>query len=101
MAPSQPYVITLRLHDSLELFQAPELNPFTGQATALSGIERIVGELKPRSAGQAVQATIHLPPARLAPGLEQACRDAVRIYCEAKIHQTRQDLASLRWQGIK
>ena len=101
MTKSNAYRISLHLDDIHQLFQAPELDPFTGQDQSISGLEQIINELKPRSLGRPVHTTIFLPPGRLSKGIEQSSREAIRRYSDARIRQITNELASLRWQGVK
>ena len=101
MANFKSYEIILHLQDIRHLFQAPELDPLAGQVNPVSGLEQIISELKPKSLGRQVRTTIWLPQDHLFENIEQFSRDALRRYCEARIHLITNDLASLRWQGIK
>jgi hypothetical protein len=98
---SSPYNITLRLDDIQHLFLAPELNPLAGQFRFISGMEEIVNELKPNPLGPQVHVTVWLPPDHFSDNIEQTAQEAIRKYCDARIHQITNELASLRRQGFK
>ncbi len=95
------YDLTLRLDDLKHLFQAPELDPFNGQPHALSGLEQVINELKPRSLNRKVRLTLQLPPNQPVPYSIPQIQAAVACYCEARSGQLANDLVSVRWQGFK
>jgi hypothetical protein len=98
---SDPYNITLRLDDIQHLFVAPELNPLAGQFRFISRLEELVNELKPNPLGPHVHATIWLPQDHFYDNIEKTTLEAIRIYCDARIHQITNELASLLRQGFK
>jgi hypothetical protein len=98
---SDHYNITLRLDDVQHIFVAPELTPLAGQFRFISGLEEIVNELKPNPLGPQVHTTIWLPQDQFSDNIEQAAQEAIRKYCDARIHQITNELASLRRQGFK
>lgn len=101
MADPNTYDITLHLDDIRHLFQAPELDPFTGQDYSIPGLEQIINELKPKSLRRQVRTLVLLPKKHLSRNIEQASRAAVQRYCEARIHQITNEMVSLHWQGFK
>lgn len=101
MNNSSAYEVTLHLTDIRHLFTPPELDPLHGQVQTSSGMEQIMNELKPRSLARPVRTTIYLPKGRIPAQLPQECRRAVRAYCTVQIQQITNELASLRWQGLK
>jgi hypothetical protein len=60
-----------------------------------------MGELKPKALIRQVRTTLVLPANQITFDAEARLRDALTRYCQAAIGQNRQDLISLRWQGIK
>jgi hypothetical protein len=48
-----------------------------------------------------VRTTIVLPSDQITPDAEARLREALTRYCQYHIRQNRQDLISLRWQGVK
>jgi hypothetical protein len=101
MTDSIYYDITLKLSNIKYLFKEPEFEPFVAQSNYISGIERIISELKPTSLKHQVRTTILLPANQLSENLEQSAIEALQCYCSVKIEQTNNDLASLRGQGIR
>jgi len=101
MATSKVHEITLHLDDIQQLFQAPELDPFSGHDHSLSGMEQILNELKPKSLMRPVRTIILLRRTHPPEDIEQNCRLAVQKFCAAQIHQITNELAALRRQGIK
>lgn len=100
MAPSR-YDITLHLDNLAQFFAVPEPDPFDPQVRFASGLETISSELKPKALIRKVRTTLVLPPDQIAPDAEARLRAALTRYCQHHIAQNRQDLISLRWQGIK
>jgi hypothetical protein len=101
MAQGRHYDITLHLDNLGQFFTVPEPDPFVPRARFDSGIETIIGELKPKALIRKVRTTIVLPPDQITPDAETRLREALAQYCGHHIRQNRQDLISLRWQGIK
>ena len=95
------YDIVLKLDNIKHLFKEPDFDLFTAQTDSSSGIERIISELKPTSLTGKVRTTISLPNHQLAENLEQSIIDALQRYCNTKIEQITNDIASLRGQGIR
>lgn len=98
---AQPYDIALHLDEIKDLFHEREIDPLNKRYDAASGIDRIITELKPKSLRQPIRATIFLPPDRVSDGLEKQLSEAIHDYCGVQIHRIEQEMASLRWQGIK
>ena len=101
MAKEQRYDITLYLDDLAQFFVVSEPDPFDPQARFASGLETIVSELKPKALIRKVRATIVLPSHQITPDAETRLREALTRFCQYHVRQNRQDLISLRWQGIK
>ena len=86
--------IVLPLKDIDELFNAPDVNPFSthevdilGQS-ALDCIEKHVTRHWPRKPNS-VHVTLQLPADQLTPGLIESTREAVQRYCTIKIESNR------------
>ena len=101
MAQERRYDITLHLDNLAQFFAVSEPDPFDPRARFAPGLETIISELKPTALIKKVRATIVLPPDQLAPDAEARLREAVARYCQHHITQNRQELISLRWQGLK
>ncbi len=101
MARERRYDITLHLENLEQFFRVPEPDPFDPQVRFSSGLDTIIGELKPAALIKKVRARIILPPDQITPDVEQKLREALTRYCQHQIREQRQDLISLRWQGIK
>lgn len=94
--------ITLHLQQIQHLFQAPELDPFTGQDHSLSGLEQILNELEPQPSSHQVHTTILLSQADFPENLsqlEQTCQTMLQKYCDRKIHQISNEMLASRQQG--
>jgi hypothetical protein len=101
MAQERRYDITLHLDNLAQFFAVPEPDPFDPQARFATGLETVMSELKPKSLMNRVRTTIVLPADQITPDAEMRLREALGRYCRHHIQQNRQDLRSLRWQGIK
>ncbi len=101
MAQGRHYDITLHLDNLEQFFAVPESNPFVPHTQFDPGIDTLVGELKPKALIRKVRTTIVLPPNQINPDAETQLRAALTQYCQHYIRKNRQDLISLRWQGIK
>ena len=101
MARERRYEVTLHLDNLAQFFAVPEPDPFDPRARFASGLETIVNELKPKALIRKVRTTIALPSDQITPDAAARLREAVTRYCQYHIRQHRQDLISLRWQGIK
>ena len=101
MARESRYDFTLHLDNLGQFFSVPEPDPFVPHARFDPGIDTIIGELKPKALIRQVRTTIVLPPNQIKPDAETQLREALVQYCRHRIRQNRQDLISLRWQGIK
>lgn len=95
------YEFTLKLDNITHLFKEPEFDLFMPQKNSTSGIERIVSALKPTSLSDKVKTTIFLPDHQLSENIEKLIVEALRRYCNEKIEQISNDIASLRGQGIR
>jgi hypothetical protein len=101
MAQARRYEITLRLDNLEQFFTVPDPNPFYPRAHFATGLETISAELKPKALIRKVHTTIVLPPDQITPDGEVKLREALNRYCQHHLQQNRQDLISLRWQGVK
>ena len=101
MAKERRYDMTLRLDNLEQFFTVPEPDPFDPQARFETGLETILGELKSAALVRKVRTSIMLPPDQISLENESKLREALARYCRHHIYQIRQDLISLRWQGIK
>lgn len=91
--------VRLDLVDPRELFHSPEIDPMRGQPHADSGIERILNCIRPQPS-RPVRATLRLPAAARTPDLEARMRLGLQQYCELRIGQIANDIASLRQEGL-
>jgi hypothetical protein len=91
--------IRLDLADPRELFHPAELDPIGGQPYAESGIERILNRIRPQ-ADRPLRATLRLPAAARTPDLEARMRSGLQQYCDHRIAQITNDIASLRQEGL-
>lgn len=101
MAAAKYYDIALHLDRIKFLFHEQEFDPLNKRYDSASGLDQIITELKPKSLQQPIRATIFLPREQISGDSESVSSDVVRGYCDVQIHRINQDMASLRWQGIK
>jgi hypothetical protein len=91
--------IHLDLADPRELFHPAELDPIGGQPYAEPGLERILNRIRPRP-DRSVRATLRLPAKAHMPDLEARMRVGLQRYCDQRIGQIANDIASLRQEGL-
>lgn len=91
--------IQLDLADPRELFHAAELDPIGGQPYAEPGLERILNRIRPQP-DRPLRATLRLPAAARTPDLEARVRSGLQHYCDHRIAQITNDIASLRQEGL-
>ena len=101
MARERRYDLLLHLDNLAQFFAVSEPDPFDPRTRLASGLETIASELKPKALIRKVRTTIVLPADQITPDAEARLREALTRYCQYQIRQNRQDLISLRWQGIK
>lgn len=99
MTATNVHDIRLELADPRELFHPAELDPIGGRPYAEPGLERILNRIRPRTAGP-VRATLRLPAAARTPDLEARLRSGLQQYCDHRIGQISNDIASLRQEGL-
>jgi hypothetical protein len=99
MSDTSSHDIQVDLSDPRELFEAPEVDPIGGRAHAGSGLERILNHIRPRP-DRPVRAALRLPAAARAPDLETRLRTGLQRYCDIRIGQLGNDIASLRQEGL-
>jgi hypothetical protein len=91
--------IRLDLADPRELFHPAELDPIGGQPYAESGLERILNRIRPHP-DRPLRATLRLPAAARTPDLEPRMCSGLQQYCDHRIAQITNDIASLRQEGL-
>jgi hypothetical protein len=91
--------IHIDLADPRELFRPGEPDPFGGRLHADNGVERILNRIRPRP-GRPVRVTLRLPATARAPDLEARMRSGLQQYCDHRIVQIANDIASLRQEGL-
>ena len=99
MTDTNIHDIHLDLADPRELFHPAELDPIGGQPYAEPGLERILNRIRPRP-DRPVRATLRLPAAARTPDLEARMRSGLQQYCDHRIGQIANDIASLRQEGL-
>ena len=99
MSDTNIHDIRLDLADPRELFHPAELDPIGGQPYGEPGIERILNRIRPRP-DRPVRATLRLPAAVRTPDLEARMRSGLQKYCDHRIGQIANDIASLRQEGL-
>lgn len=93
--------ISLQLEDIHDLFSGPEFDPFEANSMPVSGIEYLTNALKPSRLTERIRTIIFLPQDKIEPHVTVKAQEAVIRYCQHQIHAHENELASLRWQGIK
>jgi hypothetical protein len=99
MTATNIHDVHLDLADPRELFHPAELDPIGGQPYAEPGLERILNRIRPRP-DRPVRATLRLPAATRTPDLETRMRSGLQRYCDHRIGQIGNDIASLRQEGL-
>jgi hypothetical protein len=99
MTDTNFHAIHLELADPRELFHPAELDPIGGRPYAEPGLERILNRIRPRP-DRPVRATLRLPAAACAADLEARMRSGLQQYCDHRIVQIANDIASLRQEGL-
>ncbi len=98
MTDTSIHDIHLDLADPRELFHPAELDPIGGQPYAEPGLERILNRIRPRP-DRPVRATLGCPRGAT-PDLEARMRSGLQRYCDHRIGQITNDIASLRQEGL-
>ncbi|MBB3929677.1 hypothetical protein GGR25_000696 [Kaistia hirudinis] len=98
---SDPHAVSLYLSDIHNFFQTPELDPFLGENLEDSGIEQLMDTLKARPglAARVTRIVIHLPEAKIEPGLIGKTRAAIIAYCNAQIRVCQQRKRDIHLQA--
>jgi hypothetical protein len=99
MTDTSIHDVHLDLADPRELFHPVELDPIGGQPYAEPGLERILNRIRPRP-DRPVRASLRLPATARAPDLEARLRSGLQQYCDHRIGQITNDIASLRQEGL-
>ena len=99
MADTNIHDIRLELADPRELFHPAELDPIGGQPYAEPGLERILNRIRPQPR-RPLCATLRLPASTRTPDLEARMRSGLQQYCDHRIGQISNDIASLRQEGL-
>jgi hypothetical protein len=85
MTDAGSHDIQVELSDPRELFEVPEVDPIGGWPHAESGLERILN---------------HIRRAARTPDFEPRLRTGLQRYCDIRIGQLGNDIASLRQEGL-
>jgi hypothetical protein len=99
MTDTNTHDVRLDLADPRELFHPAELDPIGGRPYAEPGLERILNRIRPRP-DRPVRTTLRLPAAARTPDLEARMRSGLQGYCDHRIEQISNDIASLRQEGL-
>ena len=99
MTDTNIHDIHLDLADPRELFNPAELDPIGGQPYAESGLDRILNLIRPKP-DWPVRATLRLPATARTSDLEARMRAGLQKYCDHRIGQIDNDIASLRQEGL-
>ena len=90
MTSKAPQDIIIRLDSITELFNAPDINPFSeeevdvlGEPALLRAVRRLLADRVRNWEG--MRLILELPPDQITPGLEQQTEQALRRYSDAKI----------------
>lgn len=93
--------VALTLRDLRDLFREPELDPFAGEDTDESGIDRLLDILKAddRWRRSEFRLTLSIPEAEITPDVELKIRRAMGRYCDGQIQYNRRKLTQVRTEG--
>ena len=90
--------VRLELGSLDELFDAPRFDPLAGHTEEVSGLDRLLNELRPRPQAP-VCARLVLSGGEQTADLEERCRKALRAVLDRRIERNRNDARSLRKEG--
>jgi len=97
--------ITLHLDDINDFFVASPSDPLSENASYISGVERIINELKGTDSDMLVRTTIFLPKEKLSadntPDIESRLKKAIARYCKLHIARNENEIAALFKTGWK
>jgi hypothetical protein len=94
MATSIKGAVVLELKNVDELFNAPDVNPFSAREVEILG-ETGIDRLRKRSVdhwprkSRSSQVILRLPPEEISPGTASEVGKAIRCFCEAQIERNR------------
>jgi len=90
--------VTLELRRLADLYTAPDYDPLHGHAEELSGLDRLMNELRSQPRVP-VRARLVLPASERTPDLDVRCRSALRAVLQRRLERNRNDALSLRQEG--
>lgn len=97
--------LTLYLDDIGDFFAASRSDLLSENASYVSGIDRIINELKAAESDKSVRTTIFLPKENLSanctPDLENRLKNAIARYCEIHTRRNENEIAALFKTGWK
>ncbi len=96
--------LTLHLKDINHLFEEPDITPFSDYYQPYSfkaGMDFIVGELYANPRTQRIRLGLVLPPDQISPDLLERTCGAIEKYSVAWMRDAEQDMARLRYQGVR
>jgi hypothetical protein len=101
MSSGHFHEVNLHLADINHMFTAPEFDLESPHWIPSSGIDYAVSQLKPTRLREPLRLTAFLPAEKVEPILVEKTRAMLRRYCQYRINAAHDELASLRWQGLK
>lgn len=104
MTPSAMHEIVIRVDTIDQLFNAPDVNPFSnkdadvlGEAALMRTVRRLLG--RQMRHWDEVQLTIKLPPDQITPNLRERTTEAIQRYATAKIEDNKLTIRMSRLRG--
>jgi hypothetical protein len=104
MRRGKTYELTLHLQDIIHLFEEPDLTPFSDYYQPYSfktGMDYIVGELYSNPGVHKIKLTVILPADQITPNLLESTRRAIGKYSTAWMRDAEQDVAKIRYRGVR
>jgi hypothetical protein len=96
--------ITLQLPALANLFDAPDLDPFSPEYEAYgdqAGMDVIVSRLRSERLSGRIRSTLELPADAIEPGVDERAKDAVGRYCRVKLAGLERSLREVTRHGVR
>lgn len=104
MKKGKTFELTLHLQDITHLFEEPNITPFSDYYQPYSfktGMDYIVGELYANPGTKRIKLTVLLPDYQISPDLLDRTYRAIEKYSIAWMRDAEQDMAKIRYRGIR
>lgn len=105
MATSPPTPIVIRLDTIDQLFNAPEIDPFSTEEVDVLGEPALLRAVRRLQAHrirnwEGVKLTLELPPDQISPDLDRRTQEALGRYCAAKIEDNKLQIRLSRMRSL-